>query len=125
MPVGSSNLLREHKGYWGTKMDQIDSDDLPLHVLWEDDYLGIVVKPPGMPVFSGPGKKESKTQKEGYNVHSMALRCLQPPCPVPDEVEVERRQLRRPQPVRAFKYLPLSFPGIIIWSYTFILILKP
>ena len=70
-----------------------DMGKLGLEVIWEDDYVAIVNKPFGMPVFPTEGGQA------GYNVQAMCLTALKPPAEVDDLEEATRRRMRRPQPV--------------------------
>lgn len=56
-----------------------------LQVLWEDDYLAVVDKPQGMPVFPTPGTPP------GHSAYSLLLPLLSPP--------EKNSPLLRPQPV--------------------------
>ena len=106
IPFTTSNIVRvqfnEVNGRRERSEKYNDSNrDNPFCVLWQDDYLAVVVKPPGMPIFSAPqtDKSASLVQQAGYNVHSLAFKHLEPPSQVTDELEMVRRRLRRPQPV--------------------------
>lgn len=58
-----------------------------LHVLWEDDFLAVVDKPQGLPVFPAPG------EAPGHSAYSLLLPLLRP------SLAGTPSPLNRPQPV--------------------------
>lgn len=103
-------LVKVYKESPETVSDNRIGKQCVLEVLWEDDYLAIVNKPFGMPVFP------TKGGKPGYNVQSMCLKALKAPSKVSDSDERIRRRLRRPQPVHR---LDKDTGGLLVIAKTY------